>query len=130
MQLETAVLRMPQKSLRHADFMHLHQIGGPNFRSISVASVAALIRTALKTVTGWRSWITQLEEVADRYLSANSVFRNCLSVPFWDSLPIAVNLREASCGLPNNPAWTRGLSDVISKLGTPDGGFWQRMDCQ
>ena len=134
MQLERSVLhttlRMPQNSLRHADFMHLHKIGGPKFRSISAASVATLIRTALKTVTSWRGWIAQLEEAADRYLSANAVVRNCLSVPCWDSPPIAKNLRDAARGLPDYPTWSRGLSEVISKLGTSNDGSWQHTPIQ
>ena len=123
MQLEHAMmhttLRMPQNSLCHSDFMHLHRIGGPNFRSICAASFAALIRTALKTVTSWRSWILQLEEAADMFLPAYSVVRGYLSVPCWDSPPIAVNLREAACGLPHHPTWARGLPEVISKLEVP-----------
>ena len=58
----------------------------------------------------------QLEAAADRYLPANSVVRDCLSVPCWDSTPIAVNLREAARGLPKSPTWARGLPDFISKL--------------
>ena len=124
------VLRMPQNALCHADFMHLHKIGGPAFTSILAASVAAHIRTALKTVTSWRCWITQLEEAADRYLPANYVVRDCLSVTCWDSPPIAVNLREAARGLPRHPSWARGLPDFISKLGTSNGGSWQAIPIQ
>ena len=120
MQLERAMLhtamRLPQNSLCHADFLHLHKIGGPIFRSISAASVAANVRTALKTVTSWRSWIPQLQEAANRYLPLEPLARDTLSVPCWGSPPIAVNLREAACGLPNCPTWAQGLSDIISKM--------------
>ena len=53
------------------------------------------------------------------FLPANFVVRECLSVPCWDSPPIAVNLREAARGLPHHPTWARGLPDVISKPEVP-----------
>ena len=123
-------LRMPQNSLRHADFFYLQTIGGPKFRSISAASVAALIRTALKTVTNWRGWITQLEDAADRCLPANAVAKGCLSVSCWDSPPIAVNLRDAAGGLPCHPTWSRGLSEGIREIGTTNDGSWRNIPIQ
>ena len=35
-----------------------------------------------------------------------------------NSHPIAVNLRAAACGLPNNSIWSCGLSEVTSRLET------------
>ena len=52
-------------------------------------------------------------------MNVNSVVRDFLSVPCWDSLPIAVNLREAARGLTRHPTWARGLSDIISEYEVP-----------
>ena len=91
MQLERALmhttLRLPQNSLCHADFMHLYEIGGPKFRSVVVASVSALVRTALKTVTSWPRWISQLERAAMQWLPLEPLVKGKLSTNCWDSPP-------------------------------------------
>ena len=111
---------MPQNTLCHSDFVHLHKIGGPHLRSFSAAAVAAMVRTACKTVTNWRSWILQLEEAAYRFLPLEPLVRETLSPPCWDCPPIAVNLREAAHGFPKDPKWGQGLSEVIRKLSRSD----------
>ena len=58
----------------------------------------------------------QLREAAERYLPLEPLVRDTLSAHCWDAPPIAVNLSEAARGLPNNPTWAQGLSDIISKL--------------
>ena len=117
LQLERAmlhtVLRLPQNALCHADFFHLDKIGGTACRSFTAASTAALIRTALKTVTGWKSWISQLHEAAQRFLPLEPLVRGLLTTSIWDSPPLAVNLREAALGLPNNPHWSVNISALL-----------------
>ena len=46
--------------LRHSDMFELHKYGGPKIRSISAASIAALTRTALKTISEWLEWVKQM----------------------------------------------------------------------
>ena len=116
-QLERAmmhtVLRLPQNALCHADFMHLHKVGGPNFRSMVTASVAALVSTALKTITSWPDWIRQLAVAADQWLPLEPLVREKLCTNCWDSPPIACNLREASLGFPNHHQWSKALADIL-----------------
>ena len=107
---------LPQNTLCHADFYHLHEAGGPIFRSIVVSSVAALFRTALRTVTSWPIWIVQLEEAAAKWLPLAPLIRDTLTPSFWDSPPIACNLREASCGFPNEGQWSQGATELIHNL--------------
>ena len=120
MQIERAllhtVLRLPQNALCHADFFHIHEIGGPSLRSFNAASVAALMRSAIRTIPGWKFWITQLADAAQNFLPLELFVRDYLSTSAWDSPPIAVNLREAFNGLPNHPHWSLGNSDILSKL--------------
>jgi len=123
MQLERTLmhttLRLPQNALCHADFLHLHSIGGPKFRSVVVSSVSALVRTALKTVTSWPSWIRQLECAALQWLPLEPLVKEKLSTMCWDSPPIALNLREASLGLPKYHLWSKALPDIICSLKYP-----------
>jgi len=119
-QLERAmlhtVLRLPQNMLCHCDFMHLHKIGGPKFRSITAASSSALVRTSLKTVTSWKSWIEQLEHAADVHLPLQTLVRNTLTPANWDSPPLAVNLRDASLGFPSHPHFDFSKSDLLCRI--------------
>ena len=41
-----------------------------------------------------------------------------------------MSLRDAARGLPDYPTWTRGLSDVISKLGSSNDESWQHTSSQ
>jgi len=110
------ILRMQQNSLCHGDFFHLHKYGGPKLRSIVASSHAALMRTALKTITGWSGWIEQLQTAACEWLPAALVVAETLSPPSWDSPPIAVNLREAALGLPYLPTWTQGAQAALHAI--------------
>ena len=85
-------------------------------RSISAACTSALIRSALKTVPGWKTWLEQLNTAADSFLPIHPNIRNSLSPPFWDSPPIALNLSQAAQGLPSHPKWDISNSDVMEKF--------------
>ena len=98
--------------------MHLHRVGGPKFRSMVIASVAALVRTALKTITSWPDWIRQLEIAAEQWLPLEPLVRKKLSTNCWDSPPIACNLREASLGLPLHHQWSEALADMFCSQNT------------
>jgi len=102
------ILRMQQKTLCHADFFHLHEYGGPKLRPIVAASHFALMRTVLKTITGWNSWIMLLETAANEWLPAALVVKGTLSPDCWESPPLAVNLQEAAFGLPSLSSWKQG----------------------
>ena len=109
-----------QNALAHSDLLNLQVAGGPKLRSISASCTSALIRTATKTITGWRGWIPQLELAADSLLPIHPAIRNTLSPPFWDSPPLALNLSEAAQGLPTHPKWDISKSDLIIKLQTQE----------
>ena len=117
-----SVLRLPQNAFCHADFFHLSRCGGPILRSITTASFAAHIRTSIKTLTSWRAWIHQLSEAAVRFLPLEPLVRDALTTSCWDSPPLAVNLREAFSGLPNNPNWCISNSELLCKLHRSDIG--------
>jgi len=81
------VLRLPQNSLTHSDLVNLQGAGGPKMRSISAACTSALIRSALKTVPGWKKWLEQLNTAADSFLPINPNIRNALSPPLLGLAP-------------------------------------------
>jgi len=117
MQTERAImhtiLRLPQNALCHSDFFHLGKVGGPKFRSIVASCAAALFRTASRTVTTWPDWIVQLEIAAQSHLPLNEYVKSNLSPAFWDSPPIACNLREAQLGFPRDSRWHAGATSAI-----------------
>ena len=114
------VLRLPQNSLCHADFFHLGQAGGPLLRSFVTASISALVRSSLKTVPGWQRWIVQLKEAAIQFLHLRPLISETLTPSFWDSPPIAVNLCEASQGLPKHRVWSEHLPSIVQELKSGD----------
>ena len=115
-----SVLRLPQNAFCHADLFHLDKVGGPLCRSFTAASTAALIRTATKTVPGWQCWIPQLQVAAQEFLPLEPLLRDTLTTSAWDSPPIAVNLREASSGLPHHPRWNLDISGIVHQMHTSE----------
>ena len=109
------VLRAPQCT-RTSDLYQLHNIGGPKLRSISVACAAATFRTALATVTDWPKWISQLEICAKEFLPADQLVKRNLTPIYWDSDPLAFNLKHAYNGFSNNPQWAEGGAVLTTKL--------------
>ena len=65
-------------------------------------------------------WIDQLSKAADDFLPLQPLVEDTLSTKCWDSLPLALNLREASRGLPSRPRWCISNSDLLSKLHEED----------
>ena len=114
------VLRLPQNTFCHNDFLYLHTIGGPKLRSITAACSAALIRSAVKTTPGWRGWIEQLSNAATRFLPLEPLVRDTLTLCFWDSSPVALFLRRASLGLPSHPHFDMSSSDLIRRTSMQD----------
>ena len=102
--------------MRDSDFYHLHKSGGPKFRSISASSAAALFRTSLTTVTSWPIWISQLETCAKEFLSLHQWRKGAKSPTCWDTDPLALNLKYAYNGFPDNPKWAAGRASLHTKL--------------
>ena len=121
------VLRMPQNSLCHGDLINLHKVGGPKLRSMAAASVAANVRTSLKTVTSWPQWIHQLQKAAESCLALEPMVREVLTHSCWDSPPIALGLRDAANGMLKDPRWAPALSEVIRSL---DGNLTSKTPVQ
>ena len=99
--------QMPPCIFQHAGFDVLKINTFEKYRKCLV------YRSALKTVTRWRSWIPQFKEAAERHLPLEPVGRDTLSVPCWDSPPVAANLWEATRRLPNNSTWAQGRREYI-----------------
>ena len=102
------VLRVPFNSFWHSDLFNLDSIECMKFWSFTVSCAAAMMRTALQTVTSWPKWKQQLEEAAKHTLNIAPILRVKLSPDFWDSAPIAANLADAFYGYPRNPLLAEG----------------------
>jgi len=63
-----SVIRCPN-CMRHSDMFELHKYGGPKLRSISVASIAALTRTAVKTSSEWPEWVKQMQFAFNEFIA-------------------------------------------------------------
>ena len=70
----------------------------------------------MRTVTAWPIWIEQLQAAAERWLPLEPLVRDTLTPSFWDSPPIACNLREAARGFPNENQWNEGAAELIQDL--------------
>ena len=110
--------------MRHSDLFELHKLGGPKLRSISVSCTAALTRTTLNTLTRWPEWIKQLTFAHNEFLAISLVrapgqqtlSQAKLCPDYWDTPPIALNLRDAYEGFPNSKTWSEGGAFVNNKL--------------
>ena len=88
----------------------LHKYGGRKIRSISVACTAALTRTALKTVTERADWVKQMEFAYNEFTALDclrwpgqtTLSQAKLCPDYWDSSPIALNLKDAYDGFPHS----------------------------
>ena len=117
------VIRCPN-CMRHSDMFELHKYGGPKLKSISVASTAALITTALKTISEWPEWVKQMQFAFNEFIALNhlrnpgqTTFSQAKLCPdYWDSSPIAFNLRDAYDGFPHSKRWKEGGAIINTKL--------------
>ncbi len=110
------VLRAPINSMRHADFFHLHEFGGPKLRSLTASCASALYRTAAKTIHKWPAWIKQLDTAAMEFLPTKLYIEGVRTTNVWDSTPIAINLQEAFHGFPGDPRWSAASNALIQKF--------------
>ena len=110
-----SAIRAPN-ALRESDYFQLHKYGAPKFRSVSASCAAALFRTALATVTSWPKWIRQLEACASECLPLELCGKGITTPAYWDSDPMALNLKNAYNGFPNCAKWAEGGALLINKL--------------
>ena len=103
-------------ALRESDYVQLHKYGGPKFRSVSASCAAALFRSSLVTITSWPKWISQLEACAKECLHCDLSAIGVITPTYWDSDPLALNLKHAYHGFPNCPKWAEGCAFLINKL--------------
>ena len=103
-------------ALRESDYFQLHKYGGPKFNSVSASCAAALFLTALATVTSWPKWISQLEACAKECLPIELSAGGIITPTYWDSEPLALNLKHAYNGFPNCPKLAGGGAFLINEL--------------
>ena len=108
-----ALFRAPFNTFRHGDFFHLSKLGCPKIRSFNITCAAALYRTAARTTTTWPEWIRQLQASAYEHLLAQAVAAGKLCPDFWDSPPIALNLKIAFEGFPRDPKLSEPGKEII-----------------
>lgn len=113
---------MPFSAMRHGDFFHLAQLGGPKLRSLTTSSAAALFHAALKTLPKWQAKVAQIDSAAADFFSLVQVIAGLRSPEFWDSEPIAVSLREAFPGFPKDSRLAPAASALVQKLTIDNGG--------
>ena len=104
----SSAITAPATCMRESDFFQLHEFGGPKFRSVSASRAAAIFRTSLTTVTSWPKWISQLEICAKECLLVDQCLKGAISPMYWDSDPLALDLKYAYNGFTNNPQWADG----------------------
>ena len=112
------IYRAPFNVFAHSDIFQWATMGLPNIRCGISASAAALMRTALKTVTHWSDWIAQMCTTAQEHLpSALALHPRDPQYwqSFWDSPPFAVSLLRASQGRFDNPDLDNAGAEIIRK---------------
>ena len=110
-----SAIRAPN-ALRESDYFQLHKYGGPKFRSVSASCAAALFCSSLVTITSWPKWIRQLEVCAKECLPCELSTIGVITPTYWDTDPLALNLKNAFNGFPDSPKWAEGGALLINKL--------------
>jgi len=125
-QIESAALhgvfRLPNNCFRHRHFFDHESLGIPKIRSAYVACLAALFRTASKTLPNWSQWLIQLNVAAHELMPMALWGKGLLCHPFWDSQPFAANLAEAFSGFPNLTKATPGGRALLKDIADKNGG--------
>ena len=105
-----SVLRIPQ-CMRTSDIYHLHELGGPKLRSISIACAAATYRTALTTVTSGPNGFPNLKSVPNNFCLSPSLLRGTLHpvTGIRTPWPLTLNMHTmvsptTPCGLKEEPS--------------------------
>ena len=96
------LLHMPFNAFLLSDFFAIGSWGGAQLHSLSAAASAALMRSALVTLTTWQTGINLLRTTADSHLDAVSVFNDRFWTKRWDSTALAFNLEQAASGRSRN----------------------------
>jgi len=111
------VYHAPFNTFAHSDFFQWSMVGLPSLTCGIASAAAALMRTANKTITRWRSWIPQMFEAAEAHLpTARTCCPNPLLSPdFWDSSSFAENLWWASQGCFDNPDLVSAGGEIVRK---------------
>ena len=92
------LFHMPPNSM---DLTHFHQLelaGASAIKPVSSCCQAALYRTALVTISGWRAQLDCLERTFREHMSFAHWSSNVLAPPCWDTPPFVSNLAAALDG--------------------------------
>ena len=88
----SACLHVATNTFDDGSIFNLPFAGGPSITSLKVASLAALARTAYKTLPAWRQCCTVLENVTED-MPGQFLVSKVANPLCWDSPPFALNLR-------------------------------------
>ena len=84
-------------ALGPCDAFYLHELGITSARSLATMNLSSLIRTANRTLSGWRSWVPQILLAAETGLCLKPDGQYRLSPECWNSDPFAITLALYDC---------------------------------
>ena len=78
----------------------------------------------MKTVTEWPDWVRQMQVSFNEFSAIKHLRRPgqttlsqaSLCPSYWDSLPIALNLKNAYDGFPSSKKWSEGGAIINTKI--------------
>lgn len=88
------ILHLATNALTRSAILNLSSMGGPRLQSVGCTALAAMFRTATKTLPQWQDWMRQLKIVSSEHLSLVEVAQGHLSPAFWDAPPFAAAFAE------------------------------------
>ena len=91
----SALMHAATNTFDDGSIFNLGVAGGPDITSLKVMSLAALARTAYRSLPAWRQSCAVLENVTDD-MPVAVLTTGIASPPCWDSPPFAFNLRMAA----------------------------------
>ena len=111
------VMHFATNSLNNATLFALSDFGGPQVRSIYATTLAALSRTARKTLPLWSVSATLLEKSGGDHLPINTLINGRRWDQFWDSPPVAILMDAAA---------NHFTAEKVARLDLPGGSFLAR----
>ena len=92
----TKLLHLPPSSLSCAAAFSLDSLGGPRVPRFLAMAEAILLRTAFKTMSGWKEHLCTIEKYRNDFGTFHGIYKTrALSPPHWKPPAIAEILRDA-----------------------------------
>jgi len=110
------IMHLATNSMTMNEFMHLDQFNLLPIKSCRASCLSAQIRCAQSTLPFFEEWLPSIHSMLIDVLPIAQLATGATSPAFWDSVPFAVNLKNARSGFPELTNVNKGFSVAMHEV--------------